>query len=76
MAVLASILAQLGSDTFWAQYQQAPVPPGGAMIKRAWVRRYEQLPTIRGLLFATEASADRCPGEPGRFKCILEPRPC
>jgi predicted phage terminase large subunit-like protein len=47
MSVLDSIRAQLGSDTFAAQYQQAPVPPGGAMIKRAWVRRYDQLPTER-----------------------------
>jgi predicted phage terminase large subunit-like protein len=45
MSVLQSIRAQLGSDTFTAQYQQSPVPPGGAMIKRAWVLRYEQLPT-------------------------------
>jgi hypothetical protein len=26
------------------QYQQQPVAPGGAMIKHAWVRRYDQLP--------------------------------
>ena len=32
-------------EIFAAQYQQQPVPPGGAMIKRAWVRRYYQLPT-------------------------------
>src|SRR5262249_44371122 len=42
--VLESLRAQLGSDIFTAQYQQAPVPPGGAMIKRAWIRRYDQLP--------------------------------
>jgi predicted phage terminase large subunit-like protein len=46
-SVLDSIRAQLGSDTFAAQYQQAPVPPGGAMIKRGWVRRYERLPERR-----------------------------
>lgn len=46
-SVLDSIRAQLGSDTFAAQYQQAPIPPGGAMIKRAWVRRYDQLPMPR-----------------------------
>jgi predicted phage terminase large subunit-like protein len=39
-ATLDSIRAQLGSDTFAAQYQQCPVPPGGAMIKKVWVRRY------------------------------------
>ena len=43
-AILDSIKAQLGSDTFSAQYQQRPVPPGGAMIKRIWVRRYAELP--------------------------------
>ena len=35
---------QLGSDAFSAQYQQMPVPPGGAMIKRHWIRRYTDLP--------------------------------
>jgi predicted phage terminase large subunit-like protein len=47
LSSLETLRAQFGSDTFAAQYQQAPVPPGGAMIKRAWVRRYEQLPTSR-----------------------------
>jgi predicted phage terminase large subunit-like protein len=31
-------------EMFAAQYQQQPVAPGGAMIKRASVRRYDQLP--------------------------------
>ncbi len=43
-SVLDSMRSQLGADTFAAQYQQAPVPPRGAMIKRDWVRRYDQLP--------------------------------
>jgi predicted phage terminase large subunit-like protein len=43
--ILESLRAQLGAETFAAQYQQQPVPPGGAMIKRDWVRRYDQLPT-------------------------------
>jgi predicted phage terminase large subunit-like protein len=42
--VLEQLRLQLGSDLFSAQYQQAPVPPGGAMIKRKWVRRYTELP--------------------------------
>ena len=42
--VLESLRAQLGVEIFAAQYQQQPVPPSGAMIKRAWVRRYDQLP--------------------------------
>jgi predicted phage terminase large subunit-like protein len=47
LSSLETLRAQFGSDTFAAQYQQTPVPPGGAMIKRAWVRRYEQLPAAR-----------------------------
>ena len=44
LAVLEALKRQLGSDAFSAQYQQAPVPPGGAMVKRRWVKRYEELP--------------------------------
>ena len=43
--VLDSLRAQLGAEIFAAQYQQQPVPPGGAMIKRSWVRRHVRLPT-------------------------------
>ena len=42
--VLESLRAQLGAEIFAAQYQQQPVAPGGVMIKRTWVRRYDQLP--------------------------------
>jgi predicted phage terminase large subunit-like protein len=44
MEVLEQLRLQLGSDLFSAQYQQSPVPPGGAMIKRNWLRRYTELP--------------------------------
>jgi predicted phage terminase large subunit-like protein len=44
LAVLEGLKLQLGSDPFSAQYQQAPAPPGGAMVKRQWVKRYEELP--------------------------------
>jgi predicted phage terminase large subunit-like protein len=43
--VLEALRAQLGAEIFAAQYQQQPVAPGGAMIKRGWIRRYDQLPT-------------------------------
>ena len=29
---------------FAAQWQQSPVPPGGAMIRREWLRYYDKLP--------------------------------
>ena len=44
--ILKDIRRQLGSDLFTAQYQQAPIPPGGAMIKRAWVQRWSELPPL------------------------------
>jgi predicted phage terminase large subunit-like protein len=34
----------MGSHGFSAQYQQAPVPPGGALIKKAWFRSYTRVP--------------------------------
>jgi hypothetical protein len=41
---LDSLRSQIGADTFAAQYQQTPNPPGGVTIKREWIRRYDQLP--------------------------------
>jgi predicted phage terminase large subunit-like protein len=35
---------QIGPEIFAAQFQQAPVPPGGTIVKREWVQRYDQLP--------------------------------
>jgi predicted phage terminase large subunit-like protein len=45
-SALAAIRSQLGSDTFAAQYQQSPMPSGGAMIKRDWVRRHDRPPSL------------------------------
>jgi len=42
--VLEALKRQIGSDAFSAQYQQAPTPPGGAMVKCHWVKRYQELP--------------------------------
>ena len=41
---LEGLKQTLGSDIFSAQMQQSPVPPGGGLIKRKWVGRYDQLP--------------------------------
>ena len=40
---LKELQRQIGSE-FAAQYQQSPVPPGGAMIRREWLRYYDKLP--------------------------------
>ena len=45
IATLQKLRQTLGPDVFAAQYQQMPVPAGGAMIKRAWLRYYDELPT-------------------------------
>jgi predicted phage terminase large subunit-like protein len=47
LSVLENLKTQLGSDAFSAQYQQMPVPPGGATIKRHWIKRYAELPLQR-----------------------------
>jgi predicted phage terminase large subunit-like protein len=44
LRALEALQKVAGSDVFSAQYQQSPVPPGGAMIKRDWLRYYDALP--------------------------------
>lgn len=43
---LQEIKKQLGSFAFAAQYQQNPIAPEGNLIKRAWVRRYQERPPL------------------------------
>ena len=45
MSVLDELKATMGSAAFSAQYQQMPVPPEGAMIKRHWFRTYAKPPS-------------------------------
>jgi predicted phage terminase large subunit-like protein len=44
LSTLEKLRNEIGSDVFAAQYQQSPVPPGGAMIRRQWLRYYESPP--------------------------------
>jgi predicted phage terminase large subunit-like protein len=41
---LNELQRRIGPDVFAAQYQQSPVPPGGAMIRRDWLRYYPEPP--------------------------------
>jgi predicted phage terminase large subunit-like protein len=41
---LKELQRRIGPDVFAAQYQQSPVPPGGAMIRREWLRYYPEPP--------------------------------
>ena len=53
--VLDALKLQIGSDAFSAQYQQAPAPPGGAMVKRHWIKRYSELPPASERLFTLQS---------------------
>ena len=44
-AVLEQIRRSQGSLTFQAQYQQEPVPAGGNVIQRSWLRFYDDVDT-------------------------------
>lgn len=44
LSTLQRLQNEVGSDVFAAQYQQSPVPPGGAMIRRQWLRYYDLVP--------------------------------
>jgi predicted phage terminase large subunit-like protein len=44
LATLERLRQEVGSDVFAAQYQQSPVPAGGNMIKRQWLRYYDVPP--------------------------------
>jgi predicted phage terminase large subunit-like protein len=35
---------KLDPETFAAHYQQTPIPPGGIIVRKAWVRYYDILP--------------------------------
>jgi predicted phage terminase large subunit-like protein len=42
--ILDDLKTAMGTLAFSAQYQQAPVPPGGSLILWKWFRRYEGAP--------------------------------
>jgi predicted phage terminase large subunit-like protein len=44
--VLDELKIAMGSSTFSAQYQQAPVPPGGNMVRWEWFETYDELPPL------------------------------
>ena len=64
LEVLEGIKRQLGSDLFSAQYQQAPVPPGGAMVKRAWLKYYKLLPETSSRPFIIQSWDTAAKGGP------------
>jgi predicted phage terminase large subunit-like protein len=55
LEILNALKSQIGSDAFSAQYQQQPAPPGGAMVKRHWIKRYKELPAASERLFTLQS---------------------
>lgn len=43
---LDQLKKEMGEHDFEAQFNQAPVPPGGATFKVSWVKRYEKMPAL------------------------------
>jgi predicted phage terminase large subunit-like protein len=41
--VLRELKRNMGPIAFSAQYQQSPIPPGGAIIKRKWLKSYDDV---------------------------------
>ena len=55
LLLLHRMRRQLGSELFMAQYQQNPAPPGGAMVKRNWVKRYSGVPSRDSDIFVRQS---------------------
>ena len=43
-SILDGLKREMGTADFLAQYQQAPLPPDGDVIKTGWFREYDELP--------------------------------
>ncbi|RVQ69636.1 hypothetical protein EKN06_05605 [Croceicoccus ponticola] len=41
---IASLRSEMGERDFEAQYNQRPLPPGGALFKAQWLQRYDKPP--------------------------------
>lgn len=41
---IARLRAEMGERDFEAQYNQRPLPPGGALFKLQWLKRYDEKP--------------------------------
>jgi hypothetical protein len=47
LETLNAIKIALGSYDYYAQYQQCPVPPEGAILQRDWFPIYDEIPQRR-----------------------------
>ena len=55
--VLDSLKREMGTAAFLAQYQQAPVPIDGEVVKPSWFRTYDLLPGGGELVFSVDTAS-------------------
>lgn len=55
LKVLRDTQAQIGDYNFSSQYQQSPIPEGGAMVKAHWLMQYETLPDAQNIQFKLQS---------------------
>lgn len=51
LEILRSLQKQIGEYNFSSQYQQQPIPIGGAMVKEQWLLTYDELPPETNIRF-------------------------
>lgn len=57
MSVLNGLKRDMGSAAFSAQYQQAPLPPDGDVVKVGWFRTYDDLPDGGERMFSVDTAS-------------------
>jgi len=58
---IAQLRAEMGERDFEAQYNQRPLPPGGALFKGEWLKYYDELPPahqIQGIFQSWDTAFD------------------
>lgn len=72
IAILADMRSRMGEYNFLSQYQQTPIPIGGAMVKSAWLKYYEpdDLPASFDCIFQSWDTASKA-GELNNYSVCI-----
>jgi predicted phage terminase large subunit-like protein len=57
LEILNDLKVQMGTAAFSAQYQQAPLPPDGAVVKLSWFKTFDDLPDGGEVIFSVDTAA-------------------
>lgn len=57
LATLNDLKRQMGTAAFSAQYQQAPLPPDGAVLKLSWFQTFDDLPDGGEVIFSVDTAS-------------------